>query len=119
MSVPATPRLLPDLEILRTGAGNFVLLDPDGDIRFELGEEEHYLLGLLDGSRDGERMREEFERRFGKTLSERALGEFLEQLDRNGLLASSARADRFPAAEGPTARSTPPAPLSRDDPGAR
>jgi len=76
-----------DLVIRPIGdGGRYVVKDPDGRDYFELGEEEHFLLAQLDGSRTLEEICTVFEERFGEPLLEEDLDGFLDMARQQGLL---------------------------------
>ena len=66
--------------------GQYVVKDPRARTYYHLGEEEHFLLSQLDGQRDGEAIRTAFAARFGQSLSEEELDEFLDMARTQGFL---------------------------------
>jgi multidrug efflux pump subunit AcrA (membrane-fusion protein) len=110
------PALSSQTETLRSGPGRFLIFRRDTDKSFEVGQEDFYLLKLIDGKHSLDQIRDEFQQRFKQSLSPRYLLEFLNQLRLEGLLKKfDDEEDSQPQA---IETSLPPAPLSTCDPGA-
>lgn len=92
-------RLRRDLEILRIEPQRFVLRDTASGEAFEFGQQERFLVGLLDGEHTAAEICEAYRDRFGEPLSRRYVEEFVEQLREAGLLEG---AEPLPAAVTPS-----------------
>lgn len=81
------PALRQDL-IIRPAetAGQFVVKQPADRAYFHVGEQEHFLLRQLDGTRGGTEIRAAFEQQFAEPLSATDLDEFVRLASRRGLL---------------------------------
>jgi multidrug resistance efflux pump len=97
---PALPARRLDLVIKHVGDGRFVVKDPRARTYYELGAEESFLLGQLDGRRGAAEVRAAFEERFSTPLATEDLDAFLETIERQGLL-------ELPAAATPLRSPTP------------
>ncbi len=111
--------MLPELdshaETIRTGPGKFLLYHSDLEQSFEIGAEEFFLLGLMNGRNTLEQIRLSFEQKYHEPLSSRYLKEFVNQLLSEGFLQDGKLDRRIkPVAHLPPV----PEPLSRKDPGA-
>src|SRR5262249_22050490 len=81
------PARRPDLVIRPLGEhGPYVVKDPGAGAYYHLGEEEHFLLMQLDGARDPDAIRAAFAERFGQSLSDEDLQEFLDMAKERRLL---------------------------------
>ena len=92
MSVLTTqsPARRADLIIRPMGeGGRYVVKLPGTHDYFHLGEEEHFLLGQLDGKQDAEDVCAAFEARFGEPLTEEDLDAFVAMAREQGLLDAS------------------------------
>src|SRR5439155_12902608 len=74
--------------------GPYVVKDPGTGAYYHLGDEEHFLLTQLDGQRDAETIRAAFAERFGQSLSDEELQEFLELAAVRGLLQGARQGDQ-------------------------
>ena len=84
---PALPARRLDLVIKHLGDGRYVVKDPRGEIPiYELGAEESFLLGQLDGRRSAMEVRAAFEERFTTPLAAEDLDAFLEMVEQQKLL---------------------------------
>jgi putative peptide zinc metalloprotease protein len=83
------PQLRSQLEFLRTGPRAFLLHDPVTGQVFELGEHEHFLARGLDGTQTSHELQRGFELRFGESISELWIDEFIASLRLAGLLTDS------------------------------
>jgi hypothetical protein len=79
-------------------AGRYVVKDPQTGAYFQLGEEEHFLLGRLDGRQTAVQVGAAFVERFAAPLSDRDLEEFVGELREQGLLRATD--DGFPPVGG-------------------
>jgi multidrug efflux pump subunit AcrA (membrane-fusion protein) len=68
--------------------GPYVVKDPRTGAYYHLGEEEHFLLTHLDGTRDSETIRTAFVERFGQPLDDADLHDFLDMAREQGFLRS-------------------------------
>ena len=87
--VPGLPRLRGDLIVRRhgqAGRSTLVVKDPASGRYFRFGEAEAFILGLLDGKRPPETVRQEVEQSFGAPLPQATLDRFLVRLRGLGLL---------------------------------
>ncbi len=112
-------RLRPEVEILRLGPRQFLLVDPISGAQFRCGVGERYLLHLLDKATSPEEVRIAYAQRFGQDLPQRQLLEFLEQLHQLRLITDPGDATPAPAVLADPPPSEPPAPFSAADPSAR
>jgi len=93
-SSPPLPELATPLPGRRSGLvirplgdrGPYVVKDPGTGAYFHLGEEEHFLLMELDGGRDPDAICAAFTERFGQSLSEEDLQEFVAMAQERKLL---------------------------------
>jgi hypothetical protein len=111
----ATETLLPtrrrDLVIRSLGdTGRYVVKDPQNGDFYQLGQQEHFLLMQLDGTREASAVCAAFEEQFGDALVEEELDGFLQMATSQGLLETSDGDSR--AAES-TAGSASSPPLAR------
>ncbi len=86
---PAKPKLRSDLIINRqvaAGGTSFVVKDPATGRFFRCRDTEHFVARQLDGSTPLEVVRRRAEEKFGATLAQDALSQFIKTLDRYGLL---------------------------------
>jgi multidrug efflux pump subunit AcrA (membrane-fusion protein) len=74
--------------------GPYVVKDPGTGAYYHLGEEEHFLLMQLDGERSPDAVRTAFSERFGQSLSDEDLQEFLDMAKERRLLQGEGPADR-------------------------
>jgi putative peptide zinc metalloprotease protein len=99
------PARRPELVIRPLGdRGRYVVKDPHSGAFYTFGEQEHFLLTQLDGTRDAEAICQAFAERFGEHLSAEDLGGFLKLARRQDLLQPA-------GAAGPRAEARPPASL--------
>jgi hypothetical protein len=75
-------------------AGSYLVRNRHTGESFELGQEEHFLLAQLDGTRTAEGVRAAFADQFGEELTEDQLQDFLHLAQARGLLQEERRADR-------------------------
>ena len=76
----------PDLVIRPLGEGDrFVVKDPAGGSYFQIGVQEHFLLGQLDGQQPASGVCEAFTRQFGQPLTADDLQGFVELARKRGL----------------------------------
>jgi RND family efflux transporter MFP subunit len=85
--------------------GEHVVKNPATGAYFQLGPEESFLLSLLDGRRPADEVRAAFAGRFGGTLGEADLDEFIELARSQGLLAPGQAA--HPPERGPSLGHSP------------
>lgn len=83
---------LPNLVIRPVSDNRFVVKDPLAGTYFKLGEQEHFLLMLLDGLRDEAAICAAFKAQFGEELSVDDLRGFVDMVDGRGLLQSASGA---------------------------
>jgi putative peptide zinc metalloprotease protein len=89
---PTIPALRPELVVRSMGAhGPYIVKDPAAGDFYQLGEEEHFLLTQLDGTRSAETIGGAFAERFGESLSQRELEEFVEMARIRGFLQDQLR----------------------------
>jgi multidrug efflux pump subunit AcrA (membrane-fusion protein) len=103
MSELATPLPCrrPELVIRPLGErGPYVVKEPGSGAYYHLGDEEHFLLGQLDGQQDGEAIRAAFAEQFGQPLTEEELQEFLEMAGQRGLLQEDGQEDQKTRRQG-------------------
>ncbi len=96
----ATLKWRGDLVVSRQGTPDqpaFVVKDPASGRFYRLREAEHFIAGQLDGSTTTETIRERVQQRFGTTLSEQSLEQFIHRLNTLGLVADAARPLQRPA----------------------
>jgi multidrug efflux pump subunit AcrA (membrane-fusion protein) len=79
--------------------GPYVVKDPGTGAYYHLGEEEHFLLMLLDGGREAEAIRAAFAERFGQSLSDEDLQEFLTLAKERRFLQGEGQPDTPPREE--------------------
>src|SRR5437868_3971490 len=80
--------------------GPYVVKDPGTGAYYHLGEEEHFLLTQLDGERDTGTIRAAFTDRFGQSLSEEDLQEFLSMAKERRLLQGEGQGDKETGRQG-------------------
>jgi putative peptide zinc metalloprotease protein len=84
---PLLPSLRPELILRPLGdQGPYVVKDPSTGAYYHLGEEEHFLLTQLDGQRNSDAIRAAFAERFGQSLDDEDLQEFLDMAKERRLL---------------------------------
>jgi hypothetical protein len=110
---PALPARRLDLVIKHLGDGRSVVKDPRARTYYELGAEESFLLGQLDGCRGAAEVRAAFEERFTTPLAAEDLDAFLEMVEQQGLLDLPAAATPPLSPPPPVARPGAPDPTSR------
>jgi multidrug resistance efflux pump len=93
-AVKTLPARRSDLVLREMGDGQYVAKDPCTGTYFRLGEVEYGLLGLFDGLRTDEDIRQEFERRFGEPLSADDLRDFTDMVTKRGLIGAAPAAGR-------------------------
>jgi multidrug efflux pump subunit AcrA (membrane-fusion protein) len=92
---PLLPTRRSELVIRPLGdQGPYVVKDPGTGAYYHLGEEEHFLLTQLDGQRDADTIRTAFTERFGQSLSDEDLQEFLDMAKERRLLQGEEQAER-------------------------
>ena len=112
-SVPLLFRLAPGMRVARTksqrGTRSYVVRSRDGDI-CQLGEEEHFLLAMLDGRNSFDEIERGFRERFAGDLSTQHFQSFIDELLSAGVIG---RIDDDAAAGKVEAvlRTSPPLPL--------
>jgi len=74
------PRLMPQIEIVRTAPDHFLARDRRSDEYLELGADERFLLSCCNGRNTLADIAERFKARFDREISPRYLREFVEQL---------------------------------------
>ncbi len=90
--------------------GQRVVKDPRTGRYYNLGEQETFLLGQLDGARTDEAIRAAFEAEFGEPLSDEDLGDFLEMARQEGLLQGAGGGANHPPSRRPELVMGPPGP---------
>src|SRR5581483_9647665 len=91
----------PDLVLSPPGDdGRYVLKDPHTGAYFQLGAEEHFLLTQLDGRRTAAEIGRAYRERFGETLAEADLDEFLGLVRAQGFLHEPSRERERPEPSG-------------------
>ena len=90
--------------------GQRVVKDPRTGRYYNLGEQETFLLGQLDGARTDEAIRAAFEAEFGEPLSDEDLGDFLEMAREEGLLQGAEGGANHPPSRRPELVMGPPGP---------
>ena len=93
---PALPARRLDLVIKHLGDGRYVVKDPRSQAYYELGAEESFLLGQLDGRRGAAEARSAFEERFTTPLAAEDLDDFLQMVEQQGLLDIPAATTSIP-----------------------
>ena len=96
----ATLKWRGDLVVSRQGTPDqpaFVVKDPASGRFYRLREAEHFIAGQLDGSTTSETIRERVQQRFGTTLSEQSLEQFIHRLNTLGLVTDAAGPLQRPA----------------------
>jgi multidrug efflux pump subunit AcrA (membrane-fusion protein) len=97
---PLLPARRPELVIRSLGEqGPYVIKNPNSGTYYQLGEEEHFLLAQLDGTRSAEAITTAFAERFGQALSPEELGEFLAMARGQGFLQDDPGTQRRPGAD--------------------
>src|SRR5262245_38727896 len=105
------PSRRPELVVRPLGdRGEHVVKDPRTGAYYHLGEQEAFLLEQLDGSQSWEGTRAAFAERFGQTLSDEDLDEFLQMTRGQGLLQQDDASAASPAAAPAAAPSFLPIP---------
>src|SRR5688500_12574945 len=107
------PARRPDLIVRPLGEeGRYVVKDPSSGAYYELGEEEHFLLTQLDGTRSVEDISSAFEGRFGQGLFQEELDEFVEMARSQGFIRDDAQEGRAGATGDPRAATSAPLPAT-------
>ncbi len=95
MSLPLTrplPARRSELVLRSLGeGGTYVAKEPRSGAYYQLGAEEHFLLGQLDGTRSAEAIRAAFAERFGQPLSAEEMALFVEMARSRGFLEETSR----------------------------
>jgi hypothetical protein len=89
------------------GGVSFLVRNRQTGQSFQLGPEEHFLLGQLDGTRTAEGVRRAFAERFAEPLSDDQLQDFLHLAGERGLLQDHSQGGAGPEAGGVTSRPMP------------
>ena len=85
---PLLPSRRPELVIRPLGEqGRYVVKDPATGAYFHLGDQEHFLLEQLDGTKDAATVCAAFAQKFAQPLSEVELDQFVQLARRRRLLA--------------------------------
>jgi multidrug resistance efflux pump len=96
------PSRRPELVVSPLGdGGRYVVKDPHTGAYFQLGEEEHFLLTQLDGRRNAEEICRAYRGRFGDTLEETDLDQFIELARGQGFLRETRAGSQPPAGAPP------------------
>src|SRR5688572_30629186 len=80
------------------GARNYVVRAPSGEL-CQLGEEEHFLLTMLDGKRSFVEIAREFQARFDENLSRHHFRSFVDELQSAGIILAADREATATASE--------------------
>ena len=91
-TVIPNPRLRADVVIRPLGDdGGYVVKNPRTNEFFQIAEEEHFLLGQINGVQNAEQICTVFEECFGEALTRAELDAFLESAASRGLLEIAGR----------------------------
>lgn len=94
-----------DLEIQQISQSECVVKLTSTRKYFSLGPQEAYLLRKMNGYRSPRRLRQKYEYKFGESISEQDVAEFITAVDKMGLLKDAGR--KAKSAQSATAASTP------------